>query len=76
VLDQKAPASLNYYDALGRELYWVALNRIQTSAEALDWIYQLLGKPWLSDRDLRDFLEALDETVGPIQEKYCAGIGR
>jgi len=56
----------------GRWLYEVDLDRCRTCAELLDWIYQLHGKRWLSDRDLRDFLNAVDDVVDGVQAKYCS----
>ncbi len=71
-LDEKAGV-LAIYDERVRWLYEVDLDRCRTCAQVLDWIYQLQGKPWLSDGDLRDFLKALDDVLGPIQANYCPG---
>jgi hypothetical protein len=56
--------------------YKVPLGEIDTSAEMLDWIFQILHKEWGTAAVIHDFLEALDDLLDP-QATYCSqGIER
>jgi hypothetical protein len=52
--------------------YDVDLEKMNTSAEMLDWIFQVRGKAWASDQDMGDLLTALDELLKP-QVNLCSG---
>lgn len=56
---------------LQHQLYEVDLERIHDSAEMLDWIFQVLNKPWAIEKDLADLLVALDDIFGP-QNSLCS----
>ena len=52
--------------------YYVDLEKMNTSAEMLDWIFQVRGKAWASDQDMGDLLTAFDELLKP-QVNLCSG---
>lgn len=56
----------------GDVFYSVPLTDMRTSAEALDWIFQLRQKSWLTDEELGAVLFALDELLRP-QQHLCSG---
>jgi hypothetical protein len=60
----------NYTLTYAGKGYEVALDEITTSAEMLDWIFQLHGKSWVTPKVMHDFLTALDDLLGP-QANYC-----
>jgi hypothetical protein len=62
---------LDYYDATGRWLYDVDLERCRTSAEVLDWIFQVAAKTWADDRMIAGLVRELDRRLHP-QGTLCA----
>jgi hypothetical protein len=54
------------------ERYEVDLEECTNPEEILDWIMQLHNKECISNKDLRDFLQALDELSGGVQNHYCS----
>jgi hypothetical protein len=62
------------YDRPGAGRYWIALARITSGAEALDWIAQVNGKGWASPADVGDLVAALDD-IFCLQGNLC-GMGR
>jgi len=56
----------------GRRFYAVDLERCNTSAQILDWIFQLKGKTWFSPEGLWELLEAFDLLANTIQSKVCS----
>jgi hypothetical protein len=52
--------------------YEVALLECRTSAELLDWIFQVQQKPWADAETIQEFLRALQELLSP-QENLCGG---
>lgn len=54
--------------------YEVDLERCSTSAEMLDWIFQVAGKAWATADELGHLVEALDDTLHP-QGTLC-GFGK
>jgi len=53
--------------------YYVDLEQCNTSAEMLDWIFQLKNKTWCSDKDIADLLRAFDDLMDTVQGKVCSG---
>jgi hypothetical protein len=56
-----------------RSYYEVDLERCNTSAEILDWIFQVKNKMWCSDKDIADLLRAFDDLMDTVQDKVCSG---
>ena len=56
----------------GNERYEIDLERIDGSAEMLDWIFQLSNKPGCSRKDIGDLVEAFDDLFYP-QANLCSG---
>lgn len=56
--------------------YYIDLDRMRTSAECLDWIFQVHGKTWMSDRDRTDLLNAIRERIHPQANLCSFGIER
>lgn len=54
--------------------YEVDLERMRTSAEALDWIFQVAGKAWASDKAIAGLIFAIEGLLHP-QESLCSGGG-
>ncbi|MGW9541957.1 hypothetical protein ACWHA6_36340 [Streptomyces anthocyanicus] len=54
--------------------YEVDLERMRTSAEALDWIFQVAGKAWASDKVIAGLIFAIEGLLHP-QESLCSGGG-
>ncbi len=52
-------------------IYDVDLERCRTSAEVLDWIFQIHGKTWATAEILKDLLDALDDMLSP-QATMCS----
>jgi hypothetical protein len=52
--------------------YEIDLERIRDSAAALDWIFQILGKNWATQRVIRDLLNAIRDIIHP-QQNLCSG---
>lgn len=51
--------------------YEVDLEACTTSAQVLDWILQVHGKPWCTPEALREFIRMLDALMGDIQSEMC-----
>lgn len=56
----------------GRWIYEVDLERSLTSAEALDWIFQVAGKGWADDATLAGLVRAIGDVLNP-QGSLCGG---
>ena len=52
--------------------YYIDLDRMQTSAECLDWIFQIHRKSWITDQDRADLLHAIQDIINP-QAALCSG---
>lgn len=52
--------------------YWIALSKIRTSAQMLDWIMQIHSKRWANARILTALLDAFDQLFQP-QATLCSG---
>ena len=55
-----------------RVRYYVDLERMETAAAMLDWIFQVRSKAWITSRDVGDLCAALAELVDP-QANLCSG---
>lgn len=53
------------------EKYEIDLEDIHSSADILDWIFQILGKKWGDAATVYDLLVAFEEILSP-QENYCS----
>lgn len=51
--------------------YQVDVESMSTSAEVLDWIFQLHGKPWVQPADMASFLRLLRVVLDP-QATLCS----
>lgn len=52
--------------------YRIDLDRMETSAKALDWIFQVWGKPWGGGTDaFLGFMTAIDDVLDP-QANLCS----
>lgn len=51
--------------------YWVPLNEMVTSANTLDYIFQIAGKSWASEEDIGYFIALLAATIDP-QATLCS----
>ncbi|MEA5566898.1 hypothetical protein [Anabaena sp. UHCC 0399] len=51
--------------------YEIDLEEIYSSAEILDWIYQVFGRNWGNSKTIYDLLCAFNEIVDP-QANYCS----
>ncbi len=63
--------SIEYFED-GEWLYGVDLEECRTSAEILDWIFQVHTKAWITDKDRGDLLRALKDVLHP-QANFCSG---
>jgi hypothetical protein len=52
--------------------YEIDLERVHDSAALLDWIFQILGKTWATQRVVKDLLEAFDD-IFHSQANFCSG---
>lgn len=52
--------------------YEVDIERMRTSAETLDWIFQVRTLGWMKPQDLSDLIEAIDDLIRP-QATLCSG---
>jgi hypothetical protein len=52
--------------------YDVPLDEITSSAAALDWVYQMHTKTWMTPRGIHDMLTAIDDVIGG-QGNLCSG---
>lgn len=53
--------------------YEVDLDRCDTGAKLLDWIYQVKHKIWASPDDIADLIYAVDDILGFVQANLCSG---
>jgi hypothetical protein len=53
--------------------YEVDLDRCNTGAELLDWIYQVKDKNWISPDDVADLVYAVDDILESVQGTLCSG---
>ena len=63
--------TLEYHDNEGRFLYYVDFDRCRTSAQVLDWIFQIHQKDWCSAQDMHDLLKAICYVIDP-QANLCS----
>jgi hypothetical protein len=63
--------TLEYRDDQGRFRYYVDFDRCRTSAQVLDWIFQIHQKTWCSAQDLKDLLKAIRYVINP-QARLCS----
>jgi len=59
------------YDERGRWIYEVDIEDCRTSAAVLDWICQVAGKTWATDKILAGLVHALDYCLDP-QATLCS----
>lgn len=52
-------------------IYEIDLERCRTSAEVLDWIFQIHGKTWATAEVLKNLLDAFDDLLAP-QANLCS----
>jgi hypothetical protein len=55
----------------GAGFYEIDLDRMTSSAEMLDAIFQVAGKRWISNEDIGDLVRALDDLLDP-QAHLCS----
>ena len=67
-----ANLTLECRDRAGRHFYYVDLERCRTSAELLDWIFQINQKTWATPEIVKDLLDAIDDLLCP-QATLCSG---
>lgn len=60
------------YEVDDGSVYEVPLDEITSSAAALDWVYQLHAKTWMTPRGIHDLLTAIDDVIGG-QGSLCSG---
>jgi len=66
--------TLTYFDATGKEWYWVDLDRCRDARATLDWIAQVAGKGfWATPEVIGLLVLALDEHLH-LQQTQC-GMG-
>jgi len=51
--------------------YTIHLNEVDSSAEILDWIFQIQQKSWADASTMHDLLSAFDAVLRP-QAHYCS----
>lgn len=56
--------------------YWVDFERMSSSAELLDWIYQLADKAWVTPEVLYHFIQATNFIVRPQANLCSSGVER
>lgn len=52
--------------------YEIDMERWNTSAQVLDWIFQIHDKPWADNHTIRGLLDAISDAVNP-QANLCSG---
>ena len=57
-------ACLEFNDPQMGMIYQIPVDEISTSAEVLDWIYQVEEKTWASDVDVGHLVSAMREILG------------
>jgi hypothetical protein len=60
------------YRESGRNEYEIDLQSMTSSAEMIDWIFQLSMKTWVSRQEIGDLVRALDDLLRP-QSNLCSG---
>jgi hypothetical protein len=68
--------TLEYRREDGSCPYYIDLDEMRTSAQCLDWIFQLHSKAWMSDRDRTDLLQAIKERIDPQANLCSFGVER
>ena len=63
---------LEYYDEGGKYRYGVDLGRCNSSAEVLDWIFQVNTKRWRTYECIGHLIQALRDLLHP-QQNLCGG---
>ena len=63
---------LEYYDEDGNYRYGVDLERCNSSAEVLDWIFQVNTKNWCGYECIGQLVQALGDLLHP-QQNICSG---
>lgn len=58
---------LEFYDERGEYIYEVDLERCDTGAAALDWIFQLNDKIWCGHECVGQLVEAIHDLLEPIR---------
>ncbi len=56
-------------------LYEVNLEDMNTSAQMLDWIFQVSNKTWADRKDIGDLVQALEDLLHPQGNLCSGGIG-
>ena len=51
--------------------YDIPLDRCNSSAQILDWIYQVYGKSWANPKVVCDLLKAFND-IAPVQQTFCS----
>ncbi len=74
-LDRKA-LCLVFRDGKGRELYDISLTRCRTSAQVLDWIFQIANKRWATDGVIAGLVRALNYYLHPQSSLCSFGVER
>lgn len=59
-----------------RTSYEVDLDQARTSAELLDWVFQLHGKTWVTPTVIHDFLTIVDRLLRPQATLCSCGVER
>lgn len=67
---------LSLYGAAGRFVYECDLERCTTSAGVLDWLCQVAGKMWATDRVLAGLARAMNDLLHPQATMCSFGKGR
>jgi hypothetical protein len=62
---------LVYEERPGRAKYFIDLERMNTSAAMLDWIFQLCRKRWVTPTDAGNLVRALQDIFNP-QARLCS----
>ena len=52
--------------------YYVDFNRMNSSAQCLDWVFQLFNKTWTDAQDMYELLQAIQYYIQP-QSSLCSG---
>jgi hypothetical protein len=68
---------ITIYDQGGKELYDFNLNRVTTSAQLLDWIYQVKTKRWCTPHILAAVVDGFDSACRrylntTVQGAFCS----
>jgi hypothetical protein len=52
-------------------IYEIDLDRVNTPAQLLDWIFQVAGKGWISATDIGNLVHAIEDIFDGVQGKLC-----